>query len=98
VQIYPTGVLLTLGSHFPDLASRISDPHFASPTEFDLSISGVTPPSGGGSHTGASSGAVTTVVVTGAPSETLVTILLRTPRTKDQIAVGAGTSVQVTFS
>jgi len=38
------------------------------------------------------------VVVTGAPSETSVTILLRIPKTKDQISVGAGTGIQVTFS
>ena len=98
MQIYPTGVLFTLESHFSDLASRISDPHFASPTQFDFSISGVTPLSGGGSDTSATSGAVSTVVVTGAPSETSVTILLRIPKTKDQISVGAGTGIQVTFS
>jgi len=97
VQIYPTGVLFTLESHFSDLASRISDPHFASPTQFDFSISGVTLPAGGGSDTSSAAGVVSAVVVKGAPSEISVTILLRTPKTKDQIAVGAGTGIQVTF-
>jgi hypothetical protein len=98
VQIYPTGVLFTLESHFSDLASRISDPHFASPTQFDFFISGVTAPAGGGSDTSASAGAVSNVVVKGALSKISVTILLRTPKTHDQISVGAGTGIQVTFS
>lgn len=38
VQVYPTGVLLTIESHVSDLSSRISNPHFASPTEFDLAL------------------------------------------------------------
>jgi len=91
-------VLFTLAVHFPNLASRISDPHFASPTQFDFVISGVTPPTGGGSDTSAPTGAVSSVVVTGEASDTSVTILLRTPETNDQISVGAGTGIQVTFS
>ncbi|HUC37836.1 MAG TPA: hypothetical protein VMR97_12035 [Acidimicrobiales bacterium] len=91
-------MLLTIESHVSDLSSRISDAHFVSSTEFVFSISGVTLPPGGGSTTTSPSGDVSAVAVTAASASTSVTITLRTPESHDQIAVGAGDGIQVTFS
>lgn len=98
VQIYPTGVQFTLENHFSDLSSLVTAEHFLSPTEFAFFLSGVTLPPGGGGNTTSSTGDVKTVVVVGASSGTSVTVLLRDPESKYQVAVGSGTGFQITFS
>jgi len=98
VQIYSTGVLFTIEAHVSNLSSRISNPHFASPTEFDFAISGVTIPSSDAGTTTSATGAVSTVELSASQAVTAVRILLRSAETSDQISVGAGSAIQVTFS
>lgn len=98
VQIYPTGVLFTIESHVSDLSSSISDPHFSSSTEFDFSLTGVTIPLSAASTTTSASGVVSSVVLVAGSADTAVRIVLRSAETNDQISVGAGDGIQVTFS
>lgn len=98
MQIYATGVLLTIEAHVSDLSSKVSNPHFVSTTEFDFTISGVTIPASASGSTTSANGVVSSVVLGAGASDTAVKILLRSPETSDQVSVGAGTGIQVTFS
>jgi hypothetical protein len=96
-EILPTGVVLTLSGRVSGLPGRVADAGFASPTEFDFVLTGITAP-GSGTPTTAPTGLVREVDLVATAAGTQVRILLRSAASQDQIAVGAGAQVQVTLS
>jgi hypothetical protein len=100
--IYPTGIVLTAGGHVSDLASRVANPHFVNPTSFVVTLNGVDLTSGSGppatTTVTSPTGMVSQVSITPGPNGVQVSVTLRTPASNDNVAVGAGTEVQITFS
>ncbi|HXX91534.1 MAG TPA: hypothetical protein VEI83_15045 [Acidimicrobiales bacterium] len=95
-QIVGSTVVITIGTHVSDLAARVGNARLVTTTEFDMDLAGieVTAPS----QVTSASGQVSSVAITQSASDTHVRVLLRTPASGFEPAVGGGTQVQVTFS